>query len=113
MLVTCACIAAAGCGGQHTAAPPKPVTSTAPIPGNPGVPRWLRIEIWRILSDSDDRHPKIVVTLNRHEHGRVVDRVWMRGLFLPGCTRPQMSGYTFDVRTRLSISSSWSAHCGK
>src|SRR5581483_2296841 len=54
----------------------------------------------------------IAVTLNRREHGRVVDRVWMRGDFVcatcvwTGTVHWRVVGYTFDAKTHDTRSSS-------
>src|SRR5689334_15972176 len=85
-LLVCGCLAAAGCGRRsgtgRRVATALPVSS-APIPGAPNVPLWLRTKIWRIAAGLGDPHPeKIAVTLNHREHGHVVDRVWMRGHFV-------------------------------
>lgn len=112
----CACVATTGCGGQSDAgrrsSSPRP-TVTAPIPGVPDVPVWLRIRIWRIAAGLGDPRPaKIAVTLNLHERGRVVDRVWMRGQFVcdtcvwSGRTTFHLVGYTFDAATHDTISTS-------
>jgi hypothetical protein len=76
------------------------------------VPLWLRRKIWRIAAGLGNPHPStIAVTLNHHERGRVVDRVWMRGQFLNGCDREQLAGYTFDATTHTTVSASWKARC--
>src|SRR4051795_314614 len=44
VLLACACFTAAGCGRHPSAGDRRtrePLTSTAPIPGAPGVPVWL------------------------------------------------------------------------
>jgi hypothetical protein len=115
LLLVCVSLTLAGCGRHATASDtiPSLPTSTAPIPGAPGVPLWLRVKIWQIATGLGDPHPeKIAVTLNLHQRGRVVDRVWMRGHFVPGCKRAQLAGYTFNVKTHITHSSSWSSHCG-
>ena len=117
-LAVVVCVALTGCGGHSApplgAAAQRPVASAAPIPGAPGVPRWLRVRIWSIASGLGDPRPdKIAVTLHRHEHGRVVDRVWMRGQFICSTclwtgkiAHLRLVGYTFDAATRNTLSAS-------
>jgi hypothetical protein len=54
-----------------------------------------------------------VIQLDLREHGRVIDRVWMRGSFAFECPglrigtcHGRLAGYTFDTATRATISAS-------
>ena len=90
-VVVALAILASGCGrsvATHTGRIHALVDRT--IPGAPDTPRWLRVRIWRTASGLGDANPsRIVVHRRVRDHGRVVDRVWMRGHFVcDTCSRP-------------------------
>jgi hypothetical protein len=108
----------AGCAGRQGAATqtsPTTVVLARAIPGAPNVPRWLRARTWQTAASLNDPHPaQIVVRLRIREHGRIVDRVWMRGNFVcndcsHGLTRTalprgHLSGFTVDDSTHQTLS---------
>jgi hypothetical protein len=74
-------------------------------------PDWLINRTCRIARGLGDAHPnQIVIRLDVREHGRIVDRVWMRGSFtfecpglMIGTCHGALAGYTFDARTRQTV----------
>jgi hypothetical protein len=107
-----------GCAGRHSATKqtsPTTVVLARAIPGTPNVPRWLRARTWQTAASLNDPHPaQIVVRLRIPEHGRIVDRVWMRGNFVcnhcshgptgTALPRGHLSGFTVDDSTHQTLS---------
>jgi hypothetical protein len=111
-----------GCGALGTdrlrSDPVHTTPASMSVPGIPqGTPLWLRRHISQTALGMGDPHPsKIVVRLNVREHGRVIDRVWMRGRFsCDSCTtrlgdmswRGRLIGFTYDLHTHHLLSYSY------